>query len=85
MNFGIYGFPLGPPLLVSCGGRLVGRLTDLFTRFAPISLLGAALCFLSMSEVIKREELFELKLSCILLLVDPREQLSQFFTLWRLQ
>ena len=53
INFGIDGFPLGPALLVSCGGRFVGRLTDLFTRLAPISLLGAGLCFLRTAEVIK--------------------------------
>ena len=85
MNLGIFGLSLGPVLFESCGGRREGRETDLATPcLKPISLRGAALCFLRIAAVSKLEEVLECALLS-LLWVDPREHLSQFVYLWRLQ
>ena len=82
MNLGICGLPFGPLLLVSCGGRLAGLVTDLATaQLTPISLLGAGLYFLRIAEFMSLDELLELRLSFLLLALEPREHMSQFFCL----
>ena len=57
------------------------RLYDLATARAPMALLGAALCFFNIAAVISVFELLLLKLSPLLLKDEPREHLSQFYTL----